>query len=274
MKNQCVRASGGSLVGSAELKTIWEVEAVSGYDCVKGWKSPGSLIAIRTLSGTGNMVLEGMGKIEADGSSLVFVEENKLKRYFCFGEVWNFWWFEFNMYGSLPFPLHKVMRLPQLQEEDSADLAECQSFLVSASSVKRILASSVFCTMFYRWLSLWDGEIRKTPYQNEIDAVIAEMHKRLDGFSLSEMARIAGLGERRFRQIFIQRTGCSPKKYHDRLRLQTGDIWLRQGVCNVGEAAESLGFSSLFHFSRAFKMYHGYAPSRAAAEGPNRNDNR
>ena len=36
---------------------------------------------------------------------------------------------------------------------------------------------------------------------------------------------------------------------------------LRQGDCNVAQAADSLGFCDPFHFSKAFKKQFGFNPS-------------
>lgn len=261
MLNKCSQAGGVSSVIGAELKTIWEVHGEPGYNNRKNWTSPGNLIAIRTLSGEGVLWLAELGKVELNENTLIIVEQHKIRQYYCSGEMWNFWWFEFNMYGTLPFPLHRVFNVLQL-ESDPGDLVQCQTFLPRTHFAQRALASAIFSTMLYRWLAAWDGEFRRNPHQAEIEAVISEMHKRLNGFSLRDMAKLAFLSERRFRQVFFELTGKSPKIYYDHIRLQMGEALLRQGICNVNEAASQLGFSSQFHFSRAFSRHFGYPPSQ------------
>ena len=261
MLNKCSQTVGNAIALGAELDTIWEVSAELGYNNRKSWTGSGNLIAIRTLSGAGILMLSEMGKVELFKDTLIIVEQHKLKQYYCSGETWNFWWFEFSMHGALPFPLQRLLTVIS-QTEDQDNLLQCQSYLTRTHFVQRALASSVFSTMLYRWIAVWDGEFRKKPHQKEIEVVIAEMHKRLDGFSLKEMAKMVFLSERRFRQIFLELTGKSPKNYYDRVRLQMGEALLRQGICNVSEAALQLGFSSPFHFSRAFRSHYGYPPSR------------
>lgn len=263
MKNLCSSTSDISLAPSVELKTIWDVGALPGYDCRKNSTSKGSLIAIRTLSGEGCILLEDFGKLELSPESLVIVEQQKIIRYFCTADNWDFWWFEFTMYGPLPFPLHRNLQIPE-QPADRQDLAICQSLLISTLSSRRILASSTFSTMLHRWLVAWDGQPKETPHRQAVDKVIMEMHKRHDNFSVKEMAAMSFLGERRFRQVFMQITGSCPKKYYDRLRVQTAEAWLSQGLYNVSEASMALGFSSPFHFSKTFKTHLGYPPSRAS----------
>lgn len=261
MKNTGTDAVGPSVAGGIELNTIWEVYSEPGYNNRKHWTSRGNLIAIRSLGGEGVLMLEGLGKVELKPETLILLEQNKLKQYYCSGENWDFWWFEFTMQGALPFPLHRIMKVKQ-QLGDQGDLAQCQILLLRTKFAQRALASSIFNTMLYRWLAAWDGEVRQHPHQEKVDAVIAEMHQRLAGFSLPEMAKMVYLSERRFRQVFQDLTGKTPKNYYDEVRLQMGEALLRQGICNVTEAADHLGFSSPFHFSRAFRIHFGYPPSK------------
>lgn len=264
MLNIGTHATGPSAVGGIELDTIWEVNAEPGYNNLKNWNSPGHLIAVRTWGGRGELILAAMGKVEIVPNTLIIVEQHKLKQYYCAAEKWNFWWFEFNMQGALPFPLHRLLKVFP-QEGDWGDLGKCQEYLLRTNFAQRALASAIFSTMIYRWIAAWDGEVRKHPHQEKIEAVIAEMHQRLAGFSISEMAKMAFLSERRFRQVFQDITGKSPKNYFDQVRLQTGEALLRQGFCNVSEAAERLGFSSPFHFSRSFSQHFAYPPSKVSS---------
>ena len=65
----------------------------------------------------------------------------------------------------------------------------------------------------------------------------------------------------RFRQVFAALTGQAPKRFYDGLRLEYGRGLLRLGIHKVADVAERLGFSSPFHFSRAFKKHFGKPPS-------------
>jgi len=261
MLDKCSQTSGVSLASGVELKTIWEVNAESGYNNRKNWTSAGNLIAVRTIKGAGLLILSESGKIALEENTLIVVEQHKLKQYYCTEERWNFWWFEFNIHGTLPFPLLHLLEIPS-HYHDKDDLNQCQLLLTRTDFIQRALASSIFGTMLYRWIAAWNGEHRRKPHQEAIEAVIAEMHKRLAGFTLGEMSKMAFLSERRFRQVFLELTGKSPKIYYDQVRLQMGEALLQQGICNVGEAADQLGFSSPFHFSHAFSRHFGYPPSK------------
>ena len=112
MKNKMINvgthASGPSATGGFEVKAIWEVYSEPGYNVRRSGASPGHLLAIRTLGGEGTLMLAGLGKVLLLPNTLILVEQNKLKHYYCSGENWDFWWFEFSMQGALPFPLHRL----------------------------------------------------------------------------------------------------------------------------------------------------------------------
>jgi transcriptional regulator GlxA family with amidase domain len=78
------------------------------------------------------------------------------------------------------------------------------------------------------------------------------------------MARV-GMGERAFRSAFQAVMDWSPKRYFDRLRLEKAAELLRQNRYSIAEIADLLGYSSPFHFSRAFRELFGVPPSTFGA---------
>ncbi len=90
------------------------------------------------------------------------------------------------------------------------------------------------------------------------------MYARLgENWTVAQMACEAHMSERNFRLAFAAVTRQSPKRFYDRLRLRTAEELLRQGVYTVAQVGDRLGFSSPFHFSKAFKQCFGYPPSKA-----------
>ena len=78
---------------------------------------------------------------------------------------------------------------------------------------------------------------------------------------VGKLARLAHLSESRFRQLFTDNVGMSPKAYYEHLRLAKAAEWLRQSDMKLSEMAERLGYSNPFHLSKAFKLRHGMPPS-------------
>ncbi len=163
------------------------------------------------------------------------------------------------------FPLHHTLPVP-LQAEDATVFREVFTSLRRDAHAWRSLASAGFTLLMQRWMADWQARHKQGPHREAIDRIIDTMHDRSDGrWSVTAMARSAHLSERRFRQIFQSHTGQTPKQFYDGLRLDLGKALLEQGALRVGEVAERLGFSSPFHFSKAYSARFNIPPSHTLA---------
>lgn len=79
--------------------------------------------------------------------------------------------------------------------------------------------------------------------------------------SAGELARLCGLSESAFRREFKERTGTSPVKFRNELRLGRAREIIRSGEYNISEAAAMVGFSDVYYFSKAYKERYGKSPS-------------
>ncbi len=78
---------------------------------------------------------------------------------------------------------------------------------------------------------------------------------------LQELAQRAGIAYSHFRRLFRSSTGYSPWQYIIHMRLEMGRRMLAGSDAKLREVSESLGFSSAFHFSSAFKSAYGTSPT-------------
>jgi AraC-like DNA-binding protein len=89
---------------------------------------------------------------------------------------------------------------------------------------------------------------------------------------MPDIARRLGMAYSHFRREFRRRTGLSPQRYYNQVRLERARRLLGAGDRSLKEIAEQLGFSSAYHFSWAFKRHFGLAPGlwrrRSAAARP------
>ncbi|MBX3111650.1 MAG: helix-turn-helix transcriptional regulator [Fimbriimonadaceae bacterium] len=76
-----------------------------------------------------------------------------------------------------------------------------------------------------------------------------------------EMARLLGVSTSHFRYLFRRRTGRPFHKYLVAVRLEKAHESILQTDATILSVAESVGFSSPAHFSRAFLKRFGYPPS-------------
>lgn len=79
--------------------------------------------------------------------------------------------------------------------------------------------------------------------------------------SAAALARGAGLGERRFRDLFRAATGLAPKEWLARRRLAEAARRLRDPAVTVRAVAAELGFSSDHYFHACFRRAYGMAPT-------------
>jgi AraC family transcriptional regulator, arabinose operon regulatory protein len=80
------------------------------------------------------------------------------------------------------------------------------------------------------------------------------------GFSLSTVAKTSGLSMYRLAHLFHEQIGETPRRYHERLRLERAGELLRRTSNSVAEISRSLGYESEFYFSRRFKQKTGSSP--------------
>ncbi len=81
-----------------------------------------------------------------------------------------------------------------------------------------------------------------------------------DPVSIPTLARQLGVSYSYFRREFKARTGLSPKRYLQRMRLERARRLLGSTVQSLEQIAERVGFSSAFHLSAEFKREFGLPP--------------
>lgn len=99
--------------------------------------------------------------------------------------------------------------------------------------------------------------------QNSLAVLIEEYLKRsvYDNLDLQDICAHFKLGKSQLSSIFKQHSGQSLMAYYTDLKMQEAKKLLREERLSVGEIAESLGFSTIHIFSRAFKKSTGFAPT-------------
>ena len=126
-----------------------------------------------------------------------------------------------------------------------------------------------------------DGEMfcdrQKRLGRERVEQACAVLARDLENPPTLEMlAAEVGCGAFHLSRMFSQQVGQTVPQYLRRLRLERAAQLLREGRCNVTEAAMAVGYSSLSHFSKAFWEAYGCCPGlygnpklRAAAQKAN-----
>lgn len=80
--------------------------------------------------------------------------------------------------------------------------------------------------------------------------------------SVEELARTAKMGTTKFKTTFKQVFGNSPKKYHQKIKMEYALEELLKDQKSTKDIAYELGYSHPSKFTRAFKKYYGIPPSK------------
>ena len=80
--------------------------------------------------------------------------------------------------------------------------------------------------------------------------------------SLSELSEVTSYSYVYLSHLFTKVTSGKLSDYYRNRRIEAAKLLLNEGKLQVGEIAELLNFSNIYHFSRAFKDHCGISPNR------------
>jgi len=101
-----------------------------------------------------------------------------------------------------------------------------------------------------------------TGQQRAMETALQWIHEHVqEKVVIGELAARVGLSPARFRQLFHQYVGVSPKRYLLSLRLHASKSLLAQPDRTVGEAGELAGLGTPQQFSRVFRQHTGLTPT-------------
>jgi len=88
---------------------------------------------------------------------------------------------------------------------------------------------------------------------------IAE-HYSDPGINNDFLADLCGISTVHFRKTFLKAHGASPIRFLNNLRIDKAKTMLRSDYGSVGQVAESVGYNSIFRFSKMFHQRTGQSP--------------
>lgn len=89
-------------------------------------------------------------------------------------------------------------------------------------------------------------------------------HNIEDPLSLRRIAEIVGISPRQLERLFATYLSTTPSRYYLDMRLEKARHLLRQTDLSITEISVLCGFSSLTHFSRAYRRVFNVVPSKEA----------
>jgi transcriptional regulator GlxA family with amidase domain len=105
-------------------------------------------------------------------------------------------------------------------------------------------------------------DAREKPTRAELVEVVRLMEANLkEPLSLEELARLVRLSQRHLQRMFKAYLNISPAHYYLTLRLKRARELLRTTDMSVAHITSNCGFNSPCHFSKAYRVQFGHAPS-------------
>lgn len=182
-------------------------------------------------------------------------------------------WLAVNFGDSAP-ALHPVLQeggaggVEQIGQLRSMTLAErdlCESLL--QPPVPRSLRPAWFRGKSLECFSLFgaapkNGSSGNDPLRQRIDAATLWLREHFrEDLDLHAVARHVGCAPHYLSRLFKQHSGKTLSQKLREIRIDRAAALLRDGSCNVTEAAFDVGYNSLSHFTKAFMVEKGTRPS-------------
>ncbi|AUS96211.1 hypothetical protein CDQ84_12020 [Clostridium thermosuccinogenes] len=105
------------------------------------------------------------------------------------------------------------------------------------------------------------------PYDktNVVNTIISYINDRyMEEISLEKISQNTYLSPVYISKIFKDETGDSPINYLIKVRLSKAKELLEEGKVSIKTAAKSVGYHDAYYFSKLFKKYYGYPPSKVS----------
>ena len=129
--------------------------------------------------------------------------------------------------------------------------------LMEAESIRDTY--SIILNMAAPGLEKYVPDNKRRRLQPAIEYISQNFSRRITNDTL---AAASGMSTVYFRKLFAETMGVSPIAYAKALRIEKAKEMLKSDYGTLSDIAQSLGYSSLYDFSRDFKKHTGSSPSK------------
>ena len=129
---------------------------------------------------------------------------------------------------------------------------------------KNIICIPIITSTIYQILGLACQRQRKRVVSHKFKYISEgiELMENNSDKTLNEIAQICGVSEGYFRKLFREYSGENPIEFRQKYRIEKAKQLLLLDTLTIGEIAEELNFSDIYHFSKTFKKITGVSPQK------------
>ena len=151
--------------------------------------------------------------------------------------------------GTAMAPVLDSLRHPPVFAPAQAVWFQCKALELAVQFFFKPASGEFFCTRQQR------------AARERVERVRTILRDRMsDPPQLEELGKLVGSSPYYLSRVFSQEAGMTIQQYIRQIRMERAAELLRTGQCNVTEAAFEVGYSSLSHFSAAFRETFGCCP--------------
>ena len=129
---------------------------------------------------------------------------------------------------------------------------------------KNIVCIPEVNSVIYRILATICQKCRRASTKNKFSCIREgiELLEQDSDMNVSDIAHRCGVSESYFRRLFREYSGENPIDFRQRHRVEKAkQMLLSDDMLTVGEIAQELHFSDIYHFSKTFKRFAGVSPT-------------
>lgn len=129
---------------------------------------------------------------------------------------------------------------------------------------KNIVCIPIITSVIYQMLGLACQRQRKRVVSHKFKYISEgiELMENNSDKTFNEIAQICGVSEGHFRKLFREYSGENPINFRQKHRVEKAKQLLLLDTHSIGEIADELHFSDIYHFSKTFKKLTGISPQK------------
>ena len=165
---------------------------------------------------------------------------------------WNYIWIGFTTNGKLPLKLEDTIYCPEAE----LIFQKMKNCIENENGRTAFLCARIW-DLFSVLLENKNSEI------DYVEKALSCIHSEYaNDITVQQISDRLGLNRSYFSMIFKEKTGVSPVKYIVNYRMKIAASLMVKRSMNVTVAANSVGYTDIFNFSKMFKRYYGISPKK------------